>query len=443
MASSGCWGPLLFVGSTALVLQRTWKCSGSSPAEAASGGNSTPGSRRLTSSTPASSLRHVAKVPTTTLQQISTATVDYLVNEFAFSSPTAGSVSHKKSRERLAREENCRHASLVDDTQVPLPYRDLKQHIMSYDLDPYEWSDDELCAFIVAMFYFYGIAQSFQIPEAQLCAFVRATREAYKPPQDVIFHNFKHVFNVTHLAFHLLMCGVDQKLTLFDAFALLVAALCHDMDHPGVSNSFMISSNSNLATLYSNDSVLERHHAHLMQRLLLACGAEWDILCGFDVGDRKQFIGLVTNAILGTDMTHHLRKVDFFQARTKLEVPFLDANKADDEERKVLLRAILHTVDIGAQSHATPLAERWGHIVGREFSVQYEKEVKLGLPPSLFMADLDDEHKLAILQSGFIANIVLPLWSAVAECFPKLQSRADQLHKNLQHYLDKGGLPSK
>ena len=404
----------------------------------------------------------IATTPRCVVPLNSTPAAEYLASEFSLSSPNLSPTRF------LTEEEHYRLAVLIPpdspaaDEGIPARYSALRDLIMTYDLDPFEYSDEDLCDLAAAIFYHYGIPQMFKIPESRLRAFVRTVRDSYRSSDEVIFHNFKHVYNVLHLAFHLLKSGVDQKLTAFDVFALLVAALCHDMDHPGVSNSFMISSHSDLANLYSNDSVLERHHAYLVRRLLLfggrnarsgvgdvgvggsspspskvgagdSSGGSTDILCGLNSDDRRHFIGLVTHAILATDMTHHMKKVEYFQSRSA----FADARETSDLQRKELLRGILHTVDIGAQSHATPLAARWGRIVGQEFSAQYEKEIKLGLPPSLFMADLGEEHKLALLQSGFVANIVLPLWTAVADSFPNLQPRVLQLHENLHYYLSK------
>lgn len=40
----------------------------------------------------------------------------------------------------------------------------------------------------------------------------------------------------------------------------LLAALCHDIDHPGVSNTVLTSALSDLSVLYNDMSVLENHH---------------------------------------------------------------------------------------------------------------------------------------------------------------------------------------
>ena len=43
--------------------------------------------------------------------------------------------------------------------------------------------------------------------------------------------------------------------------ALLVAAVGHDVDHPGLNNAFLCASNDTLAMRYNDLSVLENHHA--------------------------------------------------------------------------------------------------------------------------------------------------------------------------------------
>ena len=44
-----------------------------------------------------------------------------------------------------------------------------------------------------------------------------------------------------------------------ECMALMIACLCHDLDHRGTNNSFQIKSSSNLAQLYST-STMEHHH---------------------------------------------------------------------------------------------------------------------------------------------------------------------------------------
>lgn len=53
--------------------------------------------------------------------------------------------------------------------------------------------------------------------------------------------------------------NVDKNNWLFQQLALFVASLCHDLDHRGKNNKFMLESESPLAHMYST-STLEHHH---------------------------------------------------------------------------------------------------------------------------------------------------------------------------------------
>ncbi len=57
------------------------------------------------------------------------------------------------------------------------------------------------------------------------------------------FHNFRHCFCVTQMMYVLLR-GCPQlgsALAAEDVAALVTACICHDLDHPGLSNSYQVS----------------------------------------------------------------------------------------------------------------------------------------------------------------------------------------------------------
>lgn len=54
-----------------------------------------------------------------------------------------------------------------------------------------------------------------------------------------------------------------------DEAVSLIAAACHDVDHPGRSSAFLSNSDSPLAVLYNDITVLENHHAALTFKLAL------------------------------------------------------------------------------------------------------------------------------------------------------------------------------
>lgn len=141
------------------------------------------------------------------------------------------------------------------------------------------------------------------------------------------YHNFKHVVDVMQATFHLLVrigtlppfprgSQVETRRTTrlvsllrpFEALTLLIAAIGHDIGHPGVNNMFLVKINAPLARLYNDKSVLESYHTalycHMLKRLWPA------------VVENEEMKGLLTSCILSTDMGIHneyMEKLTFLQ----------------------------------------------------------------------------------------------------------------------------------
>jgi len=71
----------------------------------------------------------------------------------------------------------------------------------------------------------------------------------------------RHAFDVFHACYIFLQrCGGKNLLKPIEMFALLLSALIHDVDHPGLNNTFMENTNHPLAIKYNYRSILENHH---------------------------------------------------------------------------------------------------------------------------------------------------------------------------------------
>jgi len=114
------------------------------------------------------------------------------------------------------------------------------------------------------MFYDLGLVQRFSLSHNTLCRWLLTVKKNYRP---IIYHNWRHAFNVAQVMFSSLAnSGWGEKLGPVTSLGLLVACLCHDLDHRGTNNSYQLATNSPLAMLYST-STLERHH--LNQALII------------------------------------------------------------------------------------------------------------------------------------------------------------------------------
>ena len=67
------------------------------------------------------------------------------------------------------------------------------------------------------------------------------------------YHNSTHAADVLHAASHFLeKTNVKELLDPLDVAAVLIAAVVHDVNHPGRTNSFLCSSGDELAILYND-----------------------------------------------------------------------------------------------------------------------------------------------------------------------------------------------
>ncbi|KAK6636651.1 hypothetical protein RUM43_010313 [Polyplax serrata] len=81
-----------------------------------------------------------------------------------------------------------------------------------------------------------------------LLDFLLRIRKGHRP---VMFHNFDHAFSVFH-CIYLMYHKTKDKCTPMEAVTLILAALCHDVDHMGVTNSFLMLKNDLKFQLYED-----------------------------------------------------------------------------------------------------------------------------------------------------------------------------------------------
>jgi len=194
----------------------------------------------------------------------------------------------------------------------------------------------------------------------ELIRFLIATRRQYN--ESVIYHNFKHACDVLQAVFHFLVAiGAIAPLIEDDtspggnqsplgalvrpvhALTLLIAAIGHDVGHPGVNNVFLVKVKATVARLYNDHSVLESYHcaasSQILQRFWPAASA--------DLAMRK----LMISSILATDMTLHSQyttQLDALQKRFAERNRQLDENdeKALEKDRELICCLIIKCADI-------------------------------------------------------------------------------------------------
>ncbi|EGB08555.1 hypothetical protein AURANDRAFT_25718, partial [Aureococcus anophagefferens] len=243
--------------------------------------------------------------------------------------------------------------------------------------------------------------------------FIRAVGDAYN---DNPYHNFRHGVAVLHLSF-VALCHTRRAkgLTSLDILSLKVAALCHDIDHPGWNNDFEVNSSSDKALLYNDVSVLENHHAAYTFGVLLR-RPELDFLASIATDARKELRKVVISCILATDMSGHGKHVDELRRFVDRQASgkIVDDESPTHERRQFYMDTIIHLGDMAGQALPSyDTAKKWGYKIVEEFQNQAAKESKMGLPVSPFMAKLSTEVDVAMSQVAFIDYVVGPLITVV------------------------------
>ncbi|RXG54887.1 putative 3',5'-cyclic phosphodiesterase pde-5 [Armadillidium vulgare] len=204
-----------------------------------------------------------------------------------------------------------------------------------------------------------------------------------------------------------------------EKLALFIGALCHDLDHRGTTNQFLLESDSPLAALYSTDSPLEHHHfnmtVHLLQEL--------------KPSDYKKVLDNMKHCILATDFKK------FFENKKIIE-ELIDEESFDmeDLEHRLLLQALTMTAcDISASAKPWEIHVGFAKEIIEEFYTQGDKEKRAGKTP-IAMMDRDKPEEQVPSQIGFISGICIPCYELIEKLIPASAPLLQESKKNLERY---------
>ena len=236
------------------------------------------------------------------------------------------------------------------------------------------------------------------------------------------YHNYLHASEVIQLThFVLNHCGAKTVLGLdhTEVVGMLVAALIHDLKHPGVGSGFLENSLHELAIRYNNQSILENHHLAEFFGTVLK-DDKMNIFKDLSVPDFKKIRKLIITAVLGTDMSKHFEHVKVLKNAMEQDTNgawvLKKASPQNGDPKVLLLTSILHAVDIGTPTRSLAIFKIWTDRVHNEFFAQGDKEKQMGLPVS-FNCDREKTN-IHNGQLDYIENFALPLYETIAQAAP-------------------------
>ena len=243
------------------------------------------------------------------------------------------------------------------------------------------------------------------------------------------YHNFKHAVSVLQFVSLLInKISASKFLSEYELFGLFVAALVHDIDHPGHTNMFEINYQSNLALKYNDKSVLENHHCHLA--FFLMHSTEIQLLKNLDQSSFSTVREMIIECILSTDMKYHIDLVS--DLGNKYHRGFTWDSLQD---RIFFAKIIIHTADLSNQMRPFDVSYKGSIALRREFAEQVNMEEKLKLPSQSFMK-LNDDKKFYSSEHLFSSNVVKPMWNILVEMFPNLEEYYLNLENNIVRWKE-------
>ncbi|XP_035993748.1 cAMP-specific 3',5'-cyclic phosphodiesterase 4D isoform X4 [Fundulus heteroclitus] len=287
----------------------------------------------------------------------------------------------------------------------------------------------------VAMYTIFqerDLLKTFKIPVEHFINFMMTLEDHYH--SDVAYHNNIHAADVVQSTHVLLSTpALEAVFTDLEILAALFASSIHDVDHPGVSNQFLINTNSELALMYNDVSVLENHHLAVGFKLLQEDNC--DIFQNLSKKQRQSLRKMVIDMVLATDMSKHMNLLADLKTMvetkkvTSLGVLLLD-NYSD---RIQVLQNMVHCADLSNPTKPLELYRKWTDRIMVEFFTQGDTERDKGME----ISPMCDKHNASIEknQVGFIDYIVHPLWETWADLVhPDAQEILDTLEDNREWY---------
>jgi len=135
--------------------------------------------------------------------------------------------------------------------------------------------------------------------------FLLLVRNYYR---DVPYHSFLHAFSVFQGTVFLLEGKLNllNRLSKEDLISMYIAALCHDLDHPGYTNGYLRKKSAKI-------SELEDYHCQLFDKIISQ--KESNILSIFEESKQEYIKKLVKKLIMATKMVNHGQYIDKIRQR--------------------------------------------------------------------------------------------------------------------------------
>ena len=287
----------------------------------------------------------------------------------------------------------------------------------------------------------FGLINNNIIQVNKLNSFLyNVSRQYYK---STLYHNALHGADVTHTISLFFLNSEAEKLcdtNILDILSIFIAALGHDLGHPGLNNNFHINASTEIAITYNDKSCLENFHCCKLFRILKQ--EENDIFEKLNNEERKIVRKRMISEILSTDMIFHGKLLSVIKAKISVilndekkdkKIELLSKNPNNKfQEQQEILDFLIHSADLAHNTKLFNISIKWVELLSNEFWIQGDKEKNMNLPVS-FLCDREG-YDIPTSQIGFIKGFVIPMFEVLVTVFPSLNYTVDNAKINLEKW---------
>ncbi|TRM62334.1 hypothetical protein BD626DRAFT_548700 [Schizophyllum amplum] len=317
--------------------------------------------------------------------------------------------------------------------------------LAQWHFEPHRLPEEHLLActslLFEALLRIAGMQEATGLNMTQITPFIFHLRQIYRLENS--YHNFMHALDVLQATYSFLESAhmvppvtilhdpsemwtpppnprIIGCLGLREIFVLYVAAIGHDVGHPGFTNLFMKNAQTPLSVVFDGKSALEHMHCQLLLRVMRQHGL--GVLLDHPT-DGARIRRLLWETVMATDMSVHAE----FMKNFSVLVASRDATRA--RRQTLVCQAIMKCADISNPSRPYTVSQHWASALMTEWTSQAHLERYLDLPTTVQTA----ESPLAEASSQifFISTFAMPLVSLMVEAIPEMEPYRTQCAANL------------
>ena len=282
----------------------------------------------------------------------------------------------------------------------------------------------------------FGLKNDKIINVNKLDTFLYAVNSQYL--NTTLYHNNMHGADVTQTISLFFLNSNAEKMfqtTVMDLLSIFIAALGHDIGHPGLTNNFHVNASTELAITYNDSSCLENFHCCKLFTIIKK--DETNIFEKLTISEYKDIRKRMISEILATDMFYHKQVMSMIQTK----MPQIKSDKFEfasedkesiKKEQQCLLDYFIHSADLAHNTKLFNISLKWVELLSEEFWLQGDKEKSMGLTVS-FLCDRNDTN-VPSSQVNFIRGFIIPTFEVLITIFPTLEYTVENAKKNMNEW---------